>query len=462
MTTPDRIVITVASPTPNVLRVVFAALLTSIVGMCLYVLIVALVHVSSGSINNNSETFYPPADFSDGKRYVKICSRGYDLPVLGPLVTAETALISWMPVYPALQCAIHQSAGVSLVFAGTYVSTLATGITLFFGSLTLWNLGRRSRVPYILAVLVQPIGALWLYVPGAESTYLAVGMVTLWLITLPPFADTARGRLLEIIRIAVSALIGVLLMLTKPNALALLIPITFAFFYLSWRRSQTAGYGFGLWAFVADVVIEHIRPLLAFFQRLRGQSFVLEERSIVYDWAPVATIAGILLGLAYWLVYTSWLSGIPFYFLQQQLFAWRRAWPTGNLGEAFLYFVQAFRGATRQTPWRVGAAYYLAANVSALIPAASSRVPTLIRGMLLLLPIFLLLSGAVNGDDRYTISTSIVVIGWACWLAPTKPRPFTVGLRLVFMSGLAWLTSYFVLFHLFAIYALGATSVVDR
>ncbi len=205
-------------------------------------------------------------------------------------------------------------------------------------------------------------------------------------------------------------------MLTKPNALAFLLPLLFAFVYQSWQRSRQADYSFGLWTFAADLVIEHIKPLLT--RRAK-----LEVRPIEYEWTPLAVGAGVLLGFTYWLAYTSRLTGVPFYFLQQQTTVWGRAWPSGNLSEMLLYFRQAFNpigSGEFIAGWRLSAAWNLAANLSALIPALSRRVPGLIRGMLPLAVLFLLYSGAVHGSDRYILSTALVALGWACWLAPKR------------------------------------------
>jgi hypothetical protein len=215
--------------------------------------------------------------------------------------------------------------------------------------------------------------------------------------------------------------------------------IGFAFLYLGWQRSEREGYTFPFDVYIADVVIEHL-PFRALFR-------TLEKRPIVYDWTPLCVAAGIALGFAYWLVFTSNMTGVPNYFLQQQLEAWGRAWSSGNITEMAYYFAQAFRGVDSTKPWRLNAAWNLAANVAALIPAASPRVPTLIRGMLPLMVVFLVFSGAVHGSDRYILSTALVALGWACWVAPhgDNPKMGYVLLRVGFLLVLAVLTSWLLL-----------------
>ena len=409
-------------------------------GMVMYVLVGLLIAPAIQALYyGDPDVFYGPGHFNDARQYALICSQGYGVPY-SPLPTLEVSRLNWMPVYAALQCALHHLAGISLVYTGAVISTAAAGLSLFLGVQILANLGVHRAAVYAWAILIPPIGAAWLYLPGAEATYLAVGMAVMWLITLPPSPETPRGQRGELIRALAGFPAGMAFILTKPNALAMLLPLTFAFFYQSWQRSQAVGYAFGLWQFIADVVIDHSPFRFA----LRRPDPL---RPLRYAWAPATIAAGIALGFAGWLAYSSLLSGIPFYFLQQQLNVWGRAWPGGNLGEMLLYFAQAFRDPDG-SPWRYNAAWNLAANLAALIPAASPRVPGLLRGMLPLMVIFLLYSGAVHGSDRYMLSTAAVALGWACWVAAGEGSRRTSALRWGWLLVLAVVTSSLLLFQM--------------
>jgi hypothetical protein len=363
----------------------FSGLTVGLAGMVFYVAVGALLYSPIQALYPyDFDVFYAPSHFMDARQYVFICVYGYDVPY-DILPTLERSRLNWMPVYAALQCALHEATGLSMVYTGPVISTFAIGLTLFLGTLTLANLGVRYPPLHALAALIPPIGAAWLYLPGVEATYLAIGMSTMWLITLPPFdpptQPTPRGLRRELLRALAGVPIGAIFILTKPNALAMLFPLTVAFFYQSWQRSRAAGYTFGLWPFVADVVIDHLPPALL-APILRKGAPALSARPIAYDWTPATIAGGIVLGFAYWVAYSSLLSGIPDYFLQQQLTVWGRAWFSGNLGDMLRYFAQAFRGPNASYPWRYNAAWNLAANLSVLIPASSRRVPGLIRGML--------------------------------------------------------------------------------
>jgi hypothetical protein len=431
-----------------------------VVGLIVYIGVLALIASPLQVVYRDDPTItFAPSHFNDARQYIYICKAGYNLPSDIRLIDSRSR-VNWMPIYALMQCILHRVGGVSLNWTGIIVSASAVVITLAFGILTLANLGVQFPALHTLAALASPIGAVWLYLPGVEATYLAIGMMILWLITLPPPNDTAKGRLVELGRVILGILLGVVFVLTKPNPLGLAIPFIFAFFYLSWRRSRAAGYKFGLYTFVADVVIDHIRPLIAVWRRIGNTSFEIEARPICYDWMPLAALAGILLGLSYWIAFTSNFSGVPLYFMRQQA-SWPRTWPFANVEEMVLYFAQAFRGVTASTPWRYNAAWYLAANLAALIPAASPRVPTLIRGMLWLMPVFMIVTGQAHGTDRYNLSTALVAIGWACWLAPIGQMKRWAILRWLFLIVLSIVTSYLLVWHMFPAHEPSATGILD-
>jgi hypothetical protein len=447
----------------------FGGLLVSLAGMVFYVAVGALLYTPVQALYRyNPDVYYAPSHYMDARQYVFICVYGYDVPH-DILPTLERSRLNWMPVYAALQCGLHKVTGLSMVYTGSVISTLAIGLTLFMGTLTLANLRVRYPPLHALAALIPPIGGAWLYLPGAEATYLAVGMIAMWLITLPPFdrpsQPTPRGLRRELLRALAGAPIGLIFILTKPNALAMLLPLAFAFFYQSWLRSRAAGYASGLWTFVADVVIDHV-PRAFLTRLLRGKASQptapTTVPTIVYDWAPASLAGGIVLGFAYWVAYSSLLSGIPNYFLQQQLTAWGRAWFGGNLGDMLLYFAQAFRGPNAAYPWRYNAAWNLAANLSVLIPASSRRVPGLIRGMLPLMIVLLFYSGAVHGSDRYVLSTAVAAVGWGCWLAPTGKKEVWSALRWTFLIVLAAVTFYLLVWCMFPVGEPQAWGILER
>src|SRR5258708_38723397 len=97
---------------------------------------------------------------------------------------------------------------------------------------------------------------------------------------------------------------------------------------------------------------------------------------------------------------------------------WSPAWPSGNFGEMLFYFSQAFRGIDGTKPWRYVAAWYLAAYLSSIVPAASPRVPGLIRGMLVGMALFLPVTGAARGTDRHVRATCVGAMRLAAWVPP--------------------------------------------
>jgi hypothetical protein len=197
--------------TPAVSRV-FPALAVGLLGIVVYTVLdvylaVALLPMYQSHFNPTHDVFYVPSHMGDARQYVYICAQGYSLPgqvgrypPFGARPGSGISRVNWMPVYALLQCGLHRLAGVSLVFSGPLISALAVGLALFLGTLTLANLGVRGPAIHALAALVAPIGAAWLYLAGVEATYLAIGMIVLWLITLPPPANTPRGRTLELIQ----------------------------------------------------------------------------------------------------------------------------------------------------------------------------------------------------------------------------------------------------------------------
>jgi len=453
-------------------RIFLLTTLSVLLGMSFYVLLGLWIAPSVQVLYEGStNVVFAPTHFNDARQYVMICVQGYDV-AYSTLPTLTRSRINWMPVYAVLQCAAHQIGHLSLIYTSWAISTLAIGLVLLAGIGTLRNLQVRLPLLSIWAVLFPLIGGAWLYLASVEATYLAVGMVVMWLITLP----LPRYAVGELARVVGGVALGCTFFLTKPNALAFLLPLTFAFVYQSWRYSQQIGYAGGFWTFAADVVIEHVRPLLAPLLSRIGTRFkvtvTLDPCPIVYAWAPLAVGAGVIVGLAYWLMFTSRLSGVPLYFLQQQTTVWGRAWPSGNVQQMVYYFAQAFyrlQPFGGIPPWRMNAAWNLAANVSALIPAASRRVPGLVRGMLPLVLIFLLYSGAVHGSDRYILSTALVAIGWACWLSPaisTKPvkartRFIWGALRWLFVLSLFGITAALLLNQMLPIGEPNAWGVLD-
>ena len=434
-------------------------LVTAILAMVWYALISYIVIEPSIQAlylaNNNHAIIFALTHAYDARQYVFICAQGYSLPT-EYVVYART---DWMPVYAALQCSLH-GVGVSLVYTGWLVSIAMIGVCVTFASLILRNFGIRHGWFYSLALLSPIMAGAWLYLAGVEATFLAVGMVVLWLITLPE----ARTPLADLRRAGLGLLLGITFIMTKPNAIALMLPLVFAFFYQSWQRSQRTGYAFGFWTFTADVLIEHLRPVLVRVGRLFQVQLTLEDRPIVYDWTGLAIAAGIGLGLAYWLWFSSDLSGVPLYFLQSQSQI-STSWPAGNLFEMTAYFLQMFRGwgwSYEMPAWRYNAAWNLAVNLSAVLPAASNRVPLLIRGMLLLTTLFTLYTGAVWGSTRYVLSTAVVAIGWACWLAPIRPKSRWPLWRIVFLVTMCVVTSVIVVDGMMPVGEPGPWGVVDR
>ncbi len=390
---------------------------------------------------NKPDVTYAPAHFQDARQYVLICIQGYNVPDtlldvgtsangeyrFAALPTLAPSRISWMPFYPFLHCALNRLAGLSLVYTGIFVTTLAAGVAVFFAALTLRALGVARPALVSLTVIAPLFGATWLFLPGADALFLAMSMLGLWLVLRPPAAGSriTRG---EALRTLTALPLGGLILLTKPNALPLVPALAFAFLYQSWRRSALAGYTAPFNAFIADVVIDQTRPLL---RLLRVTD---ERRPLRYDWPPLLLAAGIGFGMAFWLAYTSTFSGVPFYFLDQQLNYWGRAWAAGNLSEMLRYYAQMFDFANVGQPWQWQPAWNLAASVSALVPAASRRVPLVLRGMLLCLVVFIQFAGlAHNANERYLGSTALVGLAWAAWIAPVAgcPRPYVLRYAVV-------------------------------
>ncbi len=395
--------------------------------------------------NNDPLIIYAPTHFEDARQYVLICNEGYNVP-WEPLPTLHASRLNWMPGYALAQCLLHDWTGISLVFTGVVVSTGAIGLALFFGALTLYHLAIRAPTLHALVALMPLIGAVWVYLPGAEAMFLCLGMIVLWFITLPSLGNRTHFGWSQLAQILSGVPLGVTFMLTKPNALAFVAPIGFAFAYQSWESSRRAGYAAGFWSFIADMVIDQARPILVRLKRHGEPLFSLNDQPLRYEWRTLTVAVGILLGFAGWLAYTSVISGIPNYFLQQQLEYWGRAWTVGDVNAMFRFFAQAVQPSNAHTPWRYVAAWDLAVVIAALIPAVSRRVPTLIRGMLVLLVSFMLLTATASfASDRYAASTALIAIGWSCWLAPlTATRRYAL-LRWGFVIGMVAITWYLLL-----------------
>jgi len=391
---------------------------------------------------NKPAVTYAPSHFQDARQYVLICIQGYNVPdtlldvgtsangayTFAALPTLAPSRISWMPFYPFLHCALNRLAGLSLVYTGIFITTLAAGVAVFFAALTLRALGVARPALVALTVIAPLFGATWLFLPGADALFLAMSMLGLWLVVRPPAAGP-RG---EALRTLAALPLGALILLTKPNALPLVPALAFAFLYQSWRRSLLAGYTAPFNVFIADVVIDQTRPLLRLFR-------VADERRVLrYDWPPLLLAAGIGLGMAFWLAYSSTISGVPFYFLDQQLNYWGRAWAAGDLAGMFRYYAQMFDLANVGQPWQWQPAWNLAASVSVLVPAASRRVPIVLRGMLLCLVVFIQFAGlAHNANERYLGSTALVGLAWAAWIAPVEGRQRPCVLRYAVVVGFA-------------------------
>src|SRR5689334_9411863 len=114
-------------------------------GMFIYVMVAALITPTVQSrYSADSDVYFRLTHFNDGVKYVFICNQGYQFPHDAPLLTFVPTRVSWMPIYPMLQCGLHHLGGVSLVYTGFVVSIAAIGIALFFGVLILANLKVRS------------------------------------------------------------------------------------------------------------------------------------------------------------------------------------------------------------------------------------------------------------------------------------------------------------------------------
>lgn len=389
---------------------------------------------------------YPPdtvifasTHFNDARQYAYICISGYNLTTAYVAPTLGSSRLSWMPLYAVLQCGLKNSFGVSLIYAGFVVSCLAAAGTLLFVMLTLRNLKVGAPIRLAFLTFAPPISAIYLFLAGAEMLFLCLSALLMFLLT----TSTSSTRQ-EAVRLGLGWLFGLLLMLSKPNALAFLLPLAFAFVYLSWKRSQAAGYTRPLNAFVPDLLYRQV-------SLWRNQANPLP---IEMDWFPAFVVAGIILGFTGWEWYSSWFSGIPHFFTQQQLDYWVRPWRSGDLGTMTLYFAQAFRGVSLDKPYRIETLWYLGVVIGTFIPALSARVPPLIRGMILPLPLFLLMTGAVYQYDRYVASLILTSLGWIYW---AKDKRWRWALLLV----LALLTSLLYP-YLFQANIFGNTAVIDR
>lgn len=380
----------------------------SVLGGIVYVF---LGYIASGYITqlySPNSVIFASTHFNDARQYVNVCISGFNLATDYSAPTLGASRLSWMPLLPGLLCDLRNVFGISLVYAGFWISSLAATGTLFFTMLTLRNLGAITPTRFAFLIFVPPISAIYLFLAGSETLFLLISSILMFLMT-----SSVKSIRLEILRIVSGVLVGFILMMAKPNALSLVPPLLLAFAYLNWKRSQLAGYQRAFNNFIPDMIYKQVA-----LWRTKQENI----RPIEFDWFPLFSIAGILLGFAIWEWYSSWFSGVPYFFTQQQLQFWTRPWRPGDLGTMFLYFAQAFRGASLATPYRLASAWYLLVLLSALIPVFSSRVPVLIRLMILPLPLFLLATGAVHQYDRYIASLITVGLGWVYWVQGKKWR----------------------------------------
>jgi len=428
--------------------------------------------------DGNNIAYFAPTHFNDARQYTFTCIQGYNI-VSTPSPVLWSSRINWMPIYGMIQCAANRLSGFSFVYLPLIISAYMAVAALLFAILVLRSLDvPRARLAAWI-VLIPVVGGAWLYLPSVEITFYAIGMLVLYLVLRPP----ANPRV-ELARAVVAFGLGGVFILTKPNALAMLLPLLFAFVYQSWRASQAEGYAGGLLEFTADLVIANCKPLVRGAAASFNREIFWEQKPLRYQWTALMLMAGITFGFALWIYWTSIISGIPVYFLNQQLLRWGRAWPPGNISEMLIYFrqpfidvlsarpaqlasladlVSALNTAVPFKPWRLSAGWNLLAYIAALLPAGSRRVPGLIRVMLPLMVLFLLASGAAHGSDRYVLSTAIVGIGWACWFAPRRslrrPAPW---LRLAFVLLLSWALSSYLLNQMMPLGLPDAYGIEDR
>jgi hypothetical protein len=411
----------------------FLAILFTVIGS---VLITPQIAQQRYIYRVDPDVIYPPARFYDAQHYAFICLEGYWTPTR-TLPEVEVARTSWMPVYGWLQCGLRGLTGVSLVYAGMVVTALANGVSVFVLVLLLRRLRVRRAGVHAMVAALPALAPVWFWLPGIEGTFLAIGMIALYAVW--PDDQPIPPRF-ELLRLFACFPIGLVFILTKPNALAMILPLSYLFLYASWGRSRAVGYKYGLFAYSADVVIAHL-PLLS--KNWRAQP----DRPLAYDWRAPLLIAGIIVGFAGYVAYASWKAGIPFHYLQQQLEVWVRGWSVGNVSEMIAWHAQALRPPDIGKPWRYGTAWHAAATVLALVPAASRRVPMTIRVMLGLMGCYVLFTGTAHySNDRYMISTALVALGWACWIGGgEQTRARNVVIRWGFVIVIAGITSVLLL-----------------
>ncbi len=280
-----------------------------------------------------------------------------------------------------------------------------------------------TRRPLLMTgVALLPFGA-WLYAAMAEGTFLLLSGVLLWLSLRSPAPSASAG--LRLLWGALALLVGALVGLTKPNALALLP-------------------GFGLLALARAA--GHLRASDGPPSLRRRLRLALADSNP--GWTALLGALGILLGLGLWFHQTS--GYYPLYVMMAQRTLWYKEFDAGSpLG--FLahlmggwWAVLQGRGLPHPLPWNM--MEFAALNLMAILivrdlpprwPAAPPRSPTPLYATASMLAVFglMFLSGQAHAVERYFIGNIFFVVAYLRYVYGDEDQPPVAALPRLVRSG---------------------------
>jgi hypothetical protein len=344
---------------------------------------------------------------ADSRIYTRIAGSGYSDYDVSLTYRHLTILPdrSWWPVFVNLQALVlHLTGGyycsgwlVNLI-AMTLLPPVIHGIT-------------GSRRPLLLAgVALLPFGV-WLYAGLAEGTFLLVSGVLLWICLRKPSARWGVNAAWGLFALAWGVLVG----LTKPNALALLP----AFGVLALTRGWT-----------------HVRagddpPRL--FSRT-GLIRLLDDANPA--WTVLLGTLGIGVGLGLWFYQTS--GYYPLYVLMAQRTLWYKEFDSGNPLAFFSYITLGWRtvlggaGLPDPSPWNM-LEFAVLTLVALLIvrdlpPRYTSNLParrTPLYASIGMLTVFGLMftSGQAHSIERYYSANIFFVVAFLRYVFGDEDEP---------------------------------------
>ncbi len=343
----------------------------------------------------------------DARIYTRIAGSGYsDYDV--SLVFRHLTILpdrSWWPVFVNLQALVLHLTG------GDYCSGwLVNLVALALLPPVIHGITGSRRPLFLAGVALLPFGV-WLYAGLAEGTFLLVSGVLLWVCLRRPSERWRANAGWGLFALAWGVLVG----LTKPNALALLP-------------------GFGLLALTRTWT--HLRAgenVPRLFSRA-GLARLLDDANP--GWTALLGTLGMLIGLGAWFYQTS--GYYPLYVLMAQRTLWYKEFDGGNLLAFLSYITLGWRrvlaglGLTDPTPWNMmefGILTLALALIARDLPPRwhsalhPRRMPSYAAASLLTVFGLMFFSGQAHSIERYFSANIFFVVAFLRYVYGDEDEP---------------------------------------